>query len=67
MSALVRADVTHPTAVPRKNIQMHSTQKFGEKLAAMPKSAVSSSVAWKGSERPRMSETTPHPTAPSII
>jgi len=59
--------MTYPTALPRKNIQIHSTGKLGEKLAAMPNTAVRKRVELNGNDRPRMSETTPQPTAPIII
>jgi hypothetical protein len=59
--------MTHPTALPRKNIQIQSIGKLGEKLAPIPKTAVRKRVALKGNDRPRISETVPQPTAPIII
>jgi hypothetical protein len=58
---------THPTALPRKNIQIHRTVKFGEKLAPIPKTAVKKRVELKGRALPIISEMTPQPTAPIII
>jgi predicted ATPase len=62
-----RAVRTHPTALPRKNIQIQSMGKLGEKLAPIPKTAVRKRVALNGNDRPRISETVPQPTAPIII
>jgi hypothetical protein len=58
---------THPTALPRKNIQTHNIGKLGEKLAPIPKTAVRKRVALNGKARPNISETVPQPTAPIII
>lgn len=59
--------LTHPTALPSKNIQNRSIGKVGAKLAPIPNTAVRKSVLLNGRARPRRSETVPQPTAPIII
>jgi hypothetical protein len=66
-SDLLENIMTHPTALPSKNIQTRRTGKVGAKLAPIPKTAVKKRVTLNGRARPSRSETVPQPTAPIII
>jgi hypothetical protein len=64
--ALDEGELT-PTALPRKNSNMHRLTNEVANDARMPNKAVKKRVALKAALRPTRSEQVPQPIAPSII